>query len=281
MHQLYVSDLDGTLLQSDATLSVKSRDILRGLLDDGMNFTVATARSAFSVRKILGDLPLELPIVCFNGGFISDFHTGEHHLWWGLAPQDARAAFDLCMAAGLPPFVSTTGPDRIYIGTPINAGMRWYLDDRIRAKDHRLFRAEPEEGLAGEVMLLTIVGGPIELAALRDRIQTACDLQMQLYQNKYDPSWWWLTVHPPRVSKASALDTLRANWPAAQTVDGSPRRMVVFGDAENDLEMFESADHAVAPANAASSVKSLANEVIEHADEDSVALWLSRHLRNR
>ncbi len=58
MHQLYVSDLDGTLLQSDATLSARSQDILRGLLDDGMTFTIATARSAFSVRQILGDLPL-------------------------------------------------------------------------------------------------------------------------------------------------------------------------------------------------------------------------------
>ncbi len=200
-------------------------------------------------------------------------------MWWGHERDDAKVAFDLCMEVGLPPFVSTTAPDRIFIGEPCNAGMDWYLADRIRAKDPRLVRADPADGLDGEVMLLTIVGPPDVLGGLRDRIESACQVQTQLYQNKYDPSWWWLTVHPAGVTKARALDALRTNWPGAKAEDGSTRPMVVFGDAENDLEMFASADHAVAPANADEQLKSVAHEVIDHADTDAVARWLQRRFR--
>ena len=45
MNTLYVSDLDGTLLNSDVKISKNSKNIINNLIDKGMNFTVATARS--------------------------------------------------------------------------------------------------------------------------------------------------------------------------------------------------------------------------------------------
>ena len=57
MATLYVSDLDGTLLQPDATLSRFARSGLEELLADGALFTVASARSVVSMNAILGALP--------------------------------------------------------------------------------------------------------------------------------------------------------------------------------------------------------------------------------
>ena len=48
MNTLYVSDLDGTLLNSDVKISENSKNIINTLIDKGMNFTVATARSLVS-----------------------------------------------------------------------------------------------------------------------------------------------------------------------------------------------------------------------------------------
>lgn len=62
--QLFVSDLDGTLLRSDGTLSDFSRAALTGLLTAGLAFTVASARSVVSMQAILGSLrPLRRAIV--------------------------------------------------------------------------------------------------------------------------------------------------------------------------------------------------------------------------
>ena len=75
---LYITDLDGTLLRSDATLSAFSRSVLADLLSRGVLFTVASARSVTSIRPILNGLPLPLPVIEFNGAFISDLDTGRH-----------------------------------------------------------------------------------------------------------------------------------------------------------------------------------------------------------
>ena len=57
MSTLYISDLDGTLLNKDARLSKRSAEIINGLIRRGMLFTVATARS-LSCVKILDELNL-------------------------------------------------------------------------------------------------------------------------------------------------------------------------------------------------------------------------------
>lgn len=52
-------------------------------------------------------------------------------------------------------------------------------------------------------------------------------------------------------------------------------RMIAFGDAVNDLALFETADEAYAVANAADALKKRANAVIASNDADGVALWLA------
>ncbi len=54
MKSLYVTDLDGTLIRDDLTLSDYSRSRLVSLLNEGVAITVATARSIVSLTAILG-----------------------------------------------------------------------------------------------------------------------------------------------------------------------------------------------------------------------------------
>ena len=65
-NKIYISDLDGTLLRNDASLSSFSKNTLIELIDRGLIFTVATARSIASVREILRGLKLNLPVIEFR-----------------------------------------------------------------------------------------------------------------------------------------------------------------------------------------------------------------------
>jgi len=76
---LYISDLDGTLLNNKPELSLFSRERLQALIADGLHFTVASARSVNSIRSLLGELKLTLPVISFNGAYISDLASGEHY----------------------------------------------------------------------------------------------------------------------------------------------------------------------------------------------------------
>ncbi len=67
MKKIYVSDLDGTFLRDDAVLSPFSRRTLSEMLNAHLLFTVASARSASSIRRVLAGLELNLPVIWHAG----------------------------------------------------------------------------------------------------------------------------------------------------------------------------------------------------------------------
>src|SRR5690554_6856541 len=83
---LYISDLDGTLLNGQAELSPVSRNLLKEMIADGLCFTVASARSVYSISQMLKGLSLNLPVIEFNGAFISDLETGRHDIVNAIDP---------------------------------------------------------------------------------------------------------------------------------------------------------------------------------------------------
>lgn len=60
---LYISDLDGTLLNSDKEITTYTRDTLNKLMAGGLQFSIATARTASSAVKILSGLNINVPVV--------------------------------------------------------------------------------------------------------------------------------------------------------------------------------------------------------------------------
>ena len=76
--ELFVTDLDGTLLNSNKEVSIKSIEILNKLIDDGVNFTVATARTPATVVDLLQDVNLKLPAVLMNGVLLYDIKEEKY-----------------------------------------------------------------------------------------------------------------------------------------------------------------------------------------------------------
>lgn len=74
---------------------------------------------------------------------------------------------------------------------------------------------------------------------------------------------------PVRATKAEAIRTLLKLWDCD--------RIVSFGDAINDIPMFEISDECYAVANAVPELKNIATGVIGDNDHDGVARWLLGH----
>jgi Cof subfamily protein (haloacid dehalogenase superfamily) len=272
---LYISDLDGTLLRGDGTLSEFSRGALTRLLGAGLRLSIASARSVVSIRDILGDLPIALPVIAGNGSHLSDFHTGAHHAVLALAPGVARSIHDLGAARGLVPLIASHDgrADHMRCAVIAHDGMRWYAEDREARGDAR-FRLVSDlgEAFAEQVTCLTFIDRRDPLEAIAREISARFDGQVMLdfYENRYQPGWFWLTVHDGRVSKGKALAVL------AERECVALEDVVVFGDATNDLSMFEVAGRAIAVANAAEELRAAAHEVIESNEDDGVARYLLR-----
>ncbi|HHV60637.1 MAG TPA: HAD hydrolase family protein [Clostridiaceae bacterium] len=69
---LYVSDLDGTLLRSDQRISGYSCSVINSLVEKGMKFTYATARSIVTAEKVTEGLNAAMPLIVYNGVFVID-----------------------------------------------------------------------------------------------------------------------------------------------------------------------------------------------------------------
>ena len=277
---LYVSDLDGTLLGTDGRLTAFSRDTLAAGLGEGLALTVASARSVHSIRSLLEGLNLSLPVIEFNGAFLSDFCSGAHHFVHSLEPAVVEGVYDLMRTCGHVPFVSAFdgAADRLYYGEISNEGMRWYLEERQREHEERLRHvADLQPSLREQVVCLTAIGASAPLLDLEHAIreQYAPAIQVYSFDSIYSPSWHWVTVLDRRATKAQAIRVLREEW----GLDGA--ELVVFGDSSNDLGMFEVADRAIAPANANNEIKQLATHVIGANTEDSVARFIQQEWQAR
>ncbi len=271
---LYVSDLDGTLLRDDTTLSRFSRDTMNALLDQGLLFTVASARSIASMHRLLAGLRLRLPVVEFNGALVSDLAGGEHYLIHDLHRDILPELWQQITDAGHVPFVSTYdgAADRCYYGDITNEGMAWYLRNRRLNRDPRMcYLSELERGLEDRVVCLTVIGPGAELCNLGEAINNRHTgrVQTQCYENQSSPGWYWLTIQDARATKEHAIRCLK------RMTDLEDPRLVVFGDEVNDIGMFKTADEALAVANAIPALKECATGIIDSNEADGVARFIS------
>ena len=72
-----VSDLDGTLLRPDATLSETTVRIINDYVAGGGLFTYATARSFTTASRVTAQLDLHLPVITYGGAVVVDPRTRE------------------------------------------------------------------------------------------------------------------------------------------------------------------------------------------------------------
>ena len=271
---MYISDLDGTLLRDDATISEYSKKKLIELLEAGVNVTIASARSRYSTLPILGKIPFRLPVVEINGALISDYVTGEHIFINNIDSQIVPQIYSAITAHGCLPFVTTFNgrEDCLYYQKLLNEGMQWYFDNRSSNNDKRLRQTEDLENTLNEkVISLNVIGEYERIKDLARQLEEelAGRLESFFFENSYSPGWWWLTIHDERACKAKAIKAI------VKYAGFSLDDLVVFGDNLNDVNMFKEARYSVAVANASEEIKSLATEIIGTNEDDSVIKYIA------
>lgn len=270
---LYVSDLDGTLLQDDATLSPHARRVLTDLLARRAPFTVATARSLASMQHILQGIEVNLPVIEFNGAFLSDLATGEH-LWINDLQQPVLdQVYDVLCSQGHAPFLSTFdgSHDWLYAPPAAHAGMQWYIDDRLAVADRRMRQVDDvTAGLSERVVCLTIIDRAQALAPVMRQLGAFGDaIDVNYWDNSYSPGWHWISVHDGRATKDRAVAELIKHAGLGDV------EVTAFGDQVNDVAMVRSAHRGVAVANAIAEVRAVADEIIGPNTQDSVPEYIA------
>jgi Cof subfamily protein (haloacid dehalogenase superfamily) len=276
---LYVSDLDGTLLSSSGRLSDFSRENLTRLLENGLNFTVASARAISEIQPVLGDLPFKLPVIAVNGAYLTDYKTGKHLQINAMEKSTAQAIFDIIRKKNLWPFVCTFNgrEDRLYYQTLDHPATHWYCQALAALGDKRLRETQNLAGVLNETAIsLAVMGDREPVGEIADILagQFAGQLENFYFENPYSPGYWWLTIHDKKACKSIAIKEL-------MEMTGFKReQLTVFGDHINDIRMLELAGTAIAVENAEKEVKLVADEVIGTNEDNSVVKYILGKLKN-
>ena len=251
--RLVATDLDGTLLRSDGSLSERTREVLRTLDDRGVPVVVVSARPIRWMDQLVDTLGRHGLASLGNGAVLFDLHRRE--------PLEV-AALPHPVARDLIAEIRAAVPG-VAVGVECLSGMH---------RDPAFPEHPGDVSVVGldswsEPALKLLVGHPDlrPADALRERV-------VEVVGDRASPTWsvdWLVEIGPPGVSKATSLARL------AERFDVPREAVAAFGDMPNDLPMLGWAGTSYAVANAHADVLSAVDHVVPGNDEDGVAVTLA------
>lgn len=266
---LYVTDLDGTLMHNDKTVSKNTIETLNKLIDKGMLITYATARSFQSAWEITKDIHFQIPVITRNGTVIANqMMKKETEILRFFEEEISKLRELLSDIIEHVGFVTAYYDDKMiksYRKGDLAPGFQKYVDEHVNDKSMRACSSE-DDLFAGVVTYVTLIAEQHELQPVYEKVKNAdnweCIFQKDTYGDEY-----WLEICPQNATKAKAILKCKQQLMCEQ--------VVVFGDSLNDLSMFAIADKACAVANAIDEVQSMADLIIASNEDDGVANFLN------
>lgn len=250
---VFVTDFDGTLLTTDKRISDADLRAIKRFRAQGGKFGIATGRPIQTTLRYLDDLPVDLPLIMYNGCIIYDYHRAEI-LYASYLPDvakeillDVRQEFK-----NISPEIFTFEGQYYFI---MNAAEKWHheilgveytkLDSHIQIIEpwcKMLFADEPDIISELEVYIRKFEGRGVHFVR-------SCPK--------------FLEILPENTSKGSAIIELKRLCQLDRLT------LVAAGDYDNDIEMLEAADISFCPSNSQECVKEKVTHVLDYSNDES------------
>ncbi len=256
-YKLVATDLDGTLLRSDGTISERTREALTAATVAGAAHLVVTGRAVPWTRYILDDLGYEGLAVCGQGAQLYD--AGAHRLLTSVTLDRQLAGLALAkIEAEIGPLALAASRDGIDGDVLVGPGYRV----------QGLLQSVPFTD-AAELWAAPLTKMYIQHPRLTDdELASAARAAAGSLVSVVMAGEGIVELLPLGLSKATGLSL------AARRLGVKAADTIAFGDMPNDIPMFAWSAHGVAMANAHEELKAVANEMTLSNDEDGIAVVL-------
>ena len=261
--RLVASDLDGTLVRSDGSISPRTRDVLARVEEAGALFVMVTGRPPRWMAPVAEQTGHRGLAVCANGAIVYDLHrervVHDQRIDASAALQVVQALRDEMPGIAFAVERGTVGNGRHGFGHESAYVPRWENGEVLVAPIEQLVEH-------GVVKLLARVEG----TSSDDLLAVARRVVGELGECTHSSNDGLLEISASGVSKASGLAALADEWGIAAP------EVVAFGDMPNDLPMLAWAGHSVGMGNAHPDVLAAVDEVTGTNDDDGVPQVLER-----
>jgi Cof subfamily protein (haloacid dehalogenase superfamily) len=252
---LVVSDVDGTLLTKDKTLTDGAKGAVRRLHEAGIGFTITSSRPTLGMRFLIEPLSITLPIGAFNGSSIVDpqLKPVEQHL---IPVAAVQHCLDVLNEFGVDIWLFTN-----------DLWLTRNGDGEYVPHEKRAIRADPTVVADFTPYLASackIVGASAD-AALLQRCEIAMQQVLGAQATAVRSQTYYLDVTPPGRNKGTFVQTMAGRL-------GIPLDAVAtIGDMQNDLAMFRTSGVSFAMGNATDDVKKAATHVTASNEDEGFA----------
>lgn len=269
MKILYLSDLDGTLLNENALVSSETETGLNRLIEKGLCFSVATARTHATVAKMLSNVNISVPVILMNGVAIFDLNTKKYVSVQNINTKGKKVLFDAirkCLNSGFVYCIDNHELSTYYENTD-SPNAKQFIEERERLYGKKFTKVRSfEECTDKSVVYYSIDDKKEKLENAYKMISECPDLHAEFYRDIYNTDHWYLEVCSCNASKKNAVITLRELY--------GFDKIVSFGDNLNDIPMFAASDESYAVMNAKDEVKKAATAVIDSNINNGVVRFL-------
>ena len=261
---LVVSDVDGTLVTKDKTLTDGARRAVRRLRDAGIGFTITSSRPTIGMRFLIEPLAITLPIGAFNGSSIVDpqLNPIEQHL---IPASAAQRSLDVLNEYGVDIWLFT---NELWL---TRNGDGEYVPNEKSA-----IRADPTivADFAPYLSAACKIVGASSDAALLQRCEAAMVKAVGAQATAVRSQSYYLDVTPPGCDKGTFVQAM------AKRQGISTDAVATVGDMQNDLAMFKTSGLSIAMGNATNDVKKLATHVTTSNEDEGFAGAIEMILKN-
>jgi Cof subfamily protein (haloacid dehalogenase superfamily) len=261
---LVVSDVDGTLLTKDKTLTDGARRAVRRLHQAGIGFTITSSRPTIGMGFLIEPLQITLPVGPFNGSSIVDpqLKPVEQHL---IPAAAAQTSLDLFNEFGVDIWLFTNE--------------KWLTrrtDGEYVPHEKLAIRADPTivADFTPYLALACKIVGASPDAALLQRCEAAMQQALGTQATAVRSQSYYLDVTPPGFDKGTFVQAMAAR----QGV--STDAVATIGDMQNDLAMFAKSGMSIAMGNATEDVKKRATHVTTSNEDEGFAGAIDLVLKN-
>ena len=273
--KLVAIDLDGTLLNSDRTLSEENRIAIKKAKEQGVHIVLCTGRPLRSMQHLLQEADLlddEDIAITYNGGLIQKTKSGEviNELTFNRA--ECLDIYEMAKQLNMP--VNFIDLDYIYEPPyPVGVESLYTSTNRYVPKQNALQLKEiamdhlPDPFTINKI----VISRPSEeLDAIIPKIPAHYHEKYNIYKSQP----FILEVLPKNVDKGFAMRIL------GEMLGLEKEEIMGIGDQENDLSLVENAGFGVAMENAIDRVKEAADFITQSNDHHGVAQALYKFVLN-
>ena len=260
---LVVSDVDGTLVTKDKTLTDRAQDAVRRLHQAGIGFTITSSRPTIGMRFLIEPLAITLPVGAFNGSSIvaPDLTPIEEHL---IPASTVERSIEVLNEFGVDIWLFTNE--------------KWLTrngDGEYVPHEKRAIRADPTVVADFSPYLAAackIVGSSADPALLQ-RCELAMQQALDARATAVRSQSYYLDVTPPGHDKGTFVEAM------AKRLSIPTNRVATIGDMQNDLAMFRKSGLSFAMGNATDDVKQQATHVTASNEDEGFAAAMEMILK--